>query len=151
MDSAEHLADYPIALLVDILDRVVDDIVMTTLDAAGYRDLSRAHGIVFDMLDPGGSRVTEMARRARVSKQAMGQLVAAVEDLGYVARAPDPADGRAQLVRITRRGEGAAAAGREGLESLEAAWRQIVGERRYELTRRALVALVQATGLDHVR
>lgn len=145
------LGDYPIGVLVDVLRRVVDDAVMDALGNAGASDITRAHGVVFEMLDPEGSRVVDMARRARMTKQGMGQLVAAVEALGYVERVPDPADGRAQLVRMTERGEHVAARGRDSLARLEAVWTDALGDRRYEATRRALVALVEATGLEHVR
>jgi hypothetical protein len=41
---------------------------------------------------------------AAITRQAIGQLVDELEDLGYVQRTTDPADGRAQLVLFTRRG-----------------------------------------------
>ena len=143
--------DYPLALLVDVLKRVVDDAVMDALSEGGYADITRAHGTVFEMIDPGGSRVTDMARRARMTKQGMSQLVAALEELGYLQRAPDPSDRRAQLVQLTEAGERAAAAGRGGLEALEQTWRSLLGERRYANGRRALIDLVRATGQEHVR
>ena len=51
-----------------------------------------------------GTRLTALAESAGMSKQAMGQLVDDLERLGYVERVPDPADGRAKIVRLTRRG-----------------------------------------------
>ena len=147
----DGVAEYPAVLLVDVLKRAVDDAVMSGLADAGFDDITRAHGVVFEMVDPGGSRVVDMARRARMTKQAMGQLVAAVEELGYVERIPDPSDGRAQLVRVTRRGERAAAAGRNGLERLEREWASVAGDRRFATTHRVLVDLVRATAADHVR
>lgn len=86
-----------------------------------------------------------------MTKQGMGQLVAALEQLGYVARTPDPSDRRAQLVQLTEAGERAAAAGRDGLLALEETWRSHLGHSRHTTARRALVELVQETGQDHVR
>ena len=151
MAAAEQVKDYSVGLLVTIVQRVIDDALMSSLRNAGFGDLTRAHGLVFTMLDPDGSRVTDMARRARMTKQGMGQLVAAVEQMGYVERVPDPADGRAQLVRLTRRGGRAVAAVQHGAASLERAWNEQLGDRRYGATRKALIELVLATGLDHVR
>jgi DNA-binding MarR family transcriptional regulator len=149
--DSDPVADYPLALLVVILTRVVDDAVEEKLIKAGFDDLTRSLGVVFEMLDDAGSRVSDMARRARMTKQGMGQLVAAVEALGYVTRAPDPADKRAQLVKLTRRGHRASAAGRVGLEELEAKWHEVLGPAQYERVTRALRDAVRATGLDHVR
>jgi DNA-binding MarR family transcriptional regulator len=150
-DPAVEVADYPITLLVLIAQRVADDHLLTSLREAGFDDITKAHGLVFEMLDPEGSRVTDMARRARMTKQGMGQLVQAVERMGLVERAPDPTDGRAQLVRLTLRGTQAVAAARRGSAGLERIWRERLGERRYQATRKALVDLAVATGLEHVR
>jgi DNA-binding MarR family transcriptional regulator len=150
-EPTEPIGGYPIVLLADILDRVVNDAVADALTAAGYRDLTPAQGIVFEMLDPSGSRIADMARRARMTKQGMGQLVTAVEVLGYVSRGPDPSDRRAQVVRMTRRGNRAARTGRDALFALENTWRECLGDDRYEATRQALVELVASTGMSHVR
>src|SRR5690349_21030504 len=70
----------------------------------GHPDVRLPHGDVFAYLDDGGTRVTELARRAQITKQSMGELVAHLERHGYVERVADPADGRAKLVRATSRG-----------------------------------------------
>jgi DNA-binding MarR family transcriptional regulator len=63
-----------------------------------------AHGSVFQYLDDAGTRVSVLAERAQVLKQAMAQLVAHLEAHGYLERVPDPRDRRAKLVRTTARG-----------------------------------------------
>src|SRR5918997_2558089 len=108
--ESNELADHNLGVLISVLNRVVDDAVMAVL-AAEHPDVRRAHGPVFEMLDPGGSRVADLARRARMSRQAMGELVDDLERLGYVERRPDPRDGRAKLVMLTEKGEAAAAQG----------------------------------------
>jgi DNA-binding MarR family transcriptional regulator len=55
-------------------------------------------------LDVEGTRLTELARRASMSKQAMGELVDQCTELGLVARMADPSDGRARIVKFTRAG-----------------------------------------------
>jgi DNA-binding MarR family transcriptional regulator len=64
----------------------------------------------FANISPDGSRVTEMAERARMTKQSMGYLVDALTERGYVTLTPDPTDGRANLVCLTPRGEAFVAA-----------------------------------------
>src|SRR4051794_17536806 len=73
--------------------------------AAGHADLRPPHFPVLEYIDhERGSRITDLARHAAISVQAMGELVDYLEDRGYVERAPDPSNGRAKLVRLTERG-----------------------------------------------
>lgn len=72
--------------------------------AAGFEDVRPAHYAVFRHLKPEGSRVTELAEEARVTKQSMGELVVYLERRGYVERSPDPRDGRAKIVVLTGAG-----------------------------------------------
>jgi DNA-binding MarR family transcriptional regulator len=52
-----------------------------------------------------GTRVSDLAEQARVTKQSAGFLVEQLETAGYVERVPDPADRRARLVRLTSRAD----------------------------------------------
>ena len=67
----------------------------------GHPEVRAPHGNVFQFLDDAGTRVSELAQRAQVTKQSMAELVAHLERHGYVERAPDPSDRRAKLVRAT--------------------------------------------------
>jgi DNA-binding MarR family transcriptional regulator len=75
------------------------------LAAAGFADGSLAWGTnVFQFLRERGHRLTELAERAHTTKQAMRYTVNRLEELGYVERVPDPADGRAKIIRLTQQG-----------------------------------------------
>ncbi len=74
------------------------------LQEAGYGDLRISHLVVFQHIDPPGSRVTELAAKAQMTKPSMAYLVEYLEAAGYVERLPDPSDGRARLVHLTERG-----------------------------------------------
>jgi DNA-binding MarR family transcriptional regulator len=79
-----------------------------------------------------GSRVTELAEEAGMTKQSMGELVDYLEERGYVERHPDPRDGRAKIVVLTekrRRGIDAAA---KGLAEIETELAGQVGKERLE-------------------
>ena len=83
------------ALIAELLRRLHD---------AGYEDLRVSHLVVFQHIDPAGSRITDMAAKAQIAKPSMAYLVEYLEQAGYVDRVPDPSDGRARLVRLTARG-----------------------------------------------
>jgi len=85
-----------------------------------------------------GSRITDIAKAQDVSKSAVGQLVTELEDLGYVERVPDPADGRAKIVRYTRNGRALIADAARIAERLDAEIEAIVGTRRLAQLRSTL-------------
>ena len=145
------LTDHTVSTLIGIADRIIADAVDVGLAAGGFDELRRAHGVVFEMIDPEGSRVTDMARRARMTKQGMGQLVADLEALGYLERRPDPTDGRAKLVALSAKGQAAVAAGLAALSNLETGWAELLGERRAQELSSALVDVCAAFGREHIR
>ncbi|MFG2135988.1 MarR family winged helix-turn-helix transcriptional regulator [Streptomyces sp. NPDC048650] len=63
-----------------------------------------AYGLLVRLADAGAQRATELAAYFGVGKATMSRQLHALEKLGLVAREPDPADGRAVLVRITDEG-----------------------------------------------
>jgi DNA-binding MarR family transcriptional regulator len=76
-----------------------------------------------------------------MTKQSMAELVAHLERHGYVERIPDPADRRAKLVRVTRRGRQVIPLAREAITEVEARWSEALGERDLERLRRLLARL----------
>jgi DNA-binding MarR family transcriptional regulator len=117
--------------------------------AAGHPAIHPPHFPVFEYIDQDqGSRITDLARHANVSAQAMSEVVAYLERHGYVERVPDPADGRARLVRLTDRGREIYAVAARLVGELEAAWAARVGERRMRLLKRLLADLWDAVGPD---
>jgi DNA-binding MarR family transcriptional regulator len=105
----------------------------------GYPDVRPGHAAAFMHIDRrSGTRLTDLARRARMSKQGMMLVVDDLESRGYVRRVPDEEDGRAKVVRLTARGRRYVAE----IAALEGRARRDLGERRYEALRSALNLLV---------
>ncbi|GGS99171.1 transcriptional regulator [Streptomyces cinerochromogenes] len=65
---------------------------------------SSAYGLLIRLDELGGQRATELAAYIGVGKATMSRQLRALEDLGLIAREPDPADGRAWLVTLTEEG-----------------------------------------------
>ncbi|GAA2318619.1 MarR family transcriptional regulator [Streptomyces kunmingensis] len=63
-----------------------------------------AYGLLVRLEECGAQRATELAAYIGVGKATMSRQLRALEDLGFVAREPDPADGRAWLISLTERG-----------------------------------------------
>jgi DNA-binding MarR family transcriptional regulator len=72
--------------------------------ATGERRIRTAHTALFPHVSLDGTRLTELAARLGVTKQAAGELVAELEAMGVLERVPDPSDGRAKLIRFSARG-----------------------------------------------
>jgi DNA-binding MarR family transcriptional regulator len=99
---------------------------------------------IFQHVDhpPHGTRITELAERAQMTKQSMGQLVADMERLAFVERIPDPLDGRATLVRLTDFGWQMHETCGEIAKGLEADWGARVGVENFAELRRLLKSLI---------
>lgn len=78
--------------------------VFKLLATAGHREARLSHLNLTRNLDVSGTRITELARRAEMTKQAMSELVVQCENLGLIKRVPDTADARAKVVKFTKRG-----------------------------------------------
>ncbi|KYC29092.1 putative Transcriptional regulator, MarR family [Sterolibacterium denitrificans] len=111
--------------------------------AEGHADLQTSHQAVLTHLSLSGSRLTDLAKRAAMTKQAMGQLVDEVEALGYVERVPDPTDRRAKLVRFTDKGCELMKAGTKVGTSIHQHYTRIIGERKMERLRALLGELYE--------
>lgn len=78
--------------------------VLGAVHAHGYREVTEASLALFRTLELDGSRLTEVAAAARITKQSMRVLVGRAEAMGLVGTAPDPADGRARTIRFSAAG-----------------------------------------------
>jgi DNA-binding MarR family transcriptional regulator len=109
------------------------------LAQAGYPDIRPAHGShVLRHLRAEGSRLTELAERAQLTKQSLGYLVDYLEARGYVERVPDPTDSRAKLIRLTVQGWALTQTAEEIIARLEAESARRLGADRWRQLRRLL-------------
>ncbi len=123
--------------------------LVAALAERGYPDVRPGHAAVFLHIDRrSGTRLTELARRARVTKQGMMLVVDELEQRGYVRRVRDPEDGRAKIVRLTARGRRLAAEVRRLVAAIEARTRRELGDRRFETLREALLLIAGGTNED---
>ncbi|MDP9482013.1 MAG: MarR family transcriptional regulator [Chloroflexota bacterium] len=109
----------------------MDQAVGGHLQRLGYDDVRPGHLAVLLDLERSGVRSAELARRAGMTRQSMGELVAELEALDYVERRPDPGDKRARLVLPTGRGLILIAHARRAVAQVEADAARWLGRERY--------------------
>ena len=117
------------------------DLVTARLAERGHVAVRPAHNAVFQYLDDTGTTVSVLAERARMTKQAMAELVQHLEAHGYLTRVPDPSDRRAKLVLPTERGHEVLEIAWELVPELEERVGAIVGVERVQLLKADLDAI----------
>lgn len=138
--SSRHARPNIGILLRDPVQAVVRR-VSAGLAEAGFDDLRPAHTAVFQHIDADGSRLTDLAERAQITKQSMGYLVDYLEERGYVERRRDETDRRATLICLTDRGWEEVRAALAIIAAIEEEWAVRLGPERMEALRDALVEL----------
>lgn len=101
---------------------VISAVVSAAFTERGFGDLRPALIAVATHVRADGTRITELAERAQLTKPTVVVAVDELVRLGYAERVPDPADGRAKLVTLTARGQEAERVGRGIIAEVRDAW-----------------------------
>jgi DNA-binding MarR family transcriptional regulator len=108
----------------------------------GAADMRPAHGNAMEMLAvEDGLRLTDIAGRAGMAPQSMGELVDDLAAKGYLERREDPADRRAKRIYLTEKGRATVVASKAAVVQIEEAMLHLLGDRRYHQMRRDLAAI----------
>lgn len=136
MSRLEGKPDHkPLIAVVEYARRALTDDMVNEGRARGFPELRLAYDALFATLSkPEGERSSELAARARITKQAMGEVVRELADLGIVEMTPDPEDRRAKLVTYTKKGREFASGGFRHLLEVEQSLVEIVGQEAFDTT-----------------
>lgn len=108
-----------------------------------FPELRGSHRRLLQMIPSEGIRITDLARRADMTKQALGEFMDWLENAGFVVSRRDPADGRVRLITRTERGDAAAIEAQHAIDAVEREWRREIGAARYDAMKQALRQLGQ--------
>lgn len=133
-----------LATLMFIAYRAMDEQVVRAVRSAGF-EITVAQARLAQRIAPNGSRLTDLAEQAQVTKQTASLLVAALERQGLLERVPDPDDGRARLIRLTQRGLTASGHARDAVMGVEDIWARHLGPTLTGSLREALTKLREVT------
>jgi DNA-binding MarR family transcriptional regulator len=128
----------PLPGLLDLASEGLFAEFRAELEQSEFGDIRPTHGCVFRFVQGQGLRLTEIAERAKLTKQSVGEIVDDLVDRGYAQRIPDPDDRRAKLICLTERGETAQAHGRKLFAKVEQRWAERYGAERIAALRELL-------------
>lgn len=111
------------------------------LAIAGYPEIRPSHGWIFQYIKADGSRITELAQQAQITKQSMSVLVYQLEEWGYVSRKDDPTDKRSVLFKLTGQGKALQQTGRKINYEFECRWEKALGITNYKKFRQFMEKL----------
>jgi DNA-binding MarR family transcriptional regulator len=132
----------PLIALVDRASRALQTDMVREAHRRGHPEIKYAHNAVFATLSEGGARAIDMAARAGITRQSMGEVIRELVSLGILEMQPDPTDRRAKLVTFTKDGLAQARQGFQHIIDLEKKFAAEFGEDEYEIVRNVLERLV---------
>ena len=113
------------------------------LEERGYGQIRPSHGVVFQYIEPQGSRITDLAAKGAMTKQSMSALVYQLEQWGYLQRKPDATDKRAVLFVLTEKGQQVWKLGRSINKEFEKKWEYQLGKEQFSQFRAFLEQLTR--------
>lgn len=139
MPNSSRTQEMLIGALLRVPAQAIHRRLVRELNDAGFEGLRVPHMAVLQYPGPDGVRPGTLAERAGMSKQAMNQLLKSLEELGYIVRSDAPDEGRARIVRFTKRGHAAYAKLIEILRDIEREWREELGARDFAELKKLLL------------
>src|SRR5215208_3633342 len=145
MTMDQPLPPRPLPALLSQVKDVAIDKMRDRLAAEGYADIREGYGCVFGFIDiDAGSRLTDLAERSGLTKQAVSEVIPELEALGYLTREPDPRDRRAKIIKLTPKGRDACLTGRRLFAEIEAEWAEQFGAELLSALREAAERIAAA-------
>tara|TARA_R110002073_G_scaffold311550_3_gene482645 strand:- start:253 stop:750 length:498 start_codon:yes stop_codon:yes gene_type:complete len=111
------------------------------LQEKGFKDIRSSHISLLRHIDSNGTRITDIAERAGITKQAVGQLIKICESLDLVSTTVDNLDRRAKIVAFTEYGRKLIAEQQTILSDIDDAIREKVGDKEFYELRDHLIQL----------
>ena len=132
----------PLIALLDRANRAFQAEMVRKAHADGHTEVKMAHNSVFGTLHGEGARAADMAARAGITRQSMGEVIRDMVALDLLEMKADPNDGRAKIVTYSEHGLDVAWAGFEYLADLEELFEEEFGEQEYAIVRDVLERLI---------
>ena len=144
LSSLDRIRHEHLGWLLGRVDLLFAEGVTRAMHARGFAGIRLVHIALIRNVDENGTRISDIARRAGMTKQATGQLVAEFVELGYIRLVPDPDDGRAKIARYTAKGKRLLLAIVASIEQTEDAVSEAIGAARLAALKTTLRRILSA-------
>jgi len=148
-DVAYKLSNNLVRLLLEF-SKDFERRILKALQKRGHEKVRPSHSILFSNLGLGAVRVTELAKRAQVTQQAMGKMLKEVERLGYISRNIDATDKRAKEISLTPLGVKMVEDSMEVVEEVRRHYAQQVGAAELDQLEEMLRTTVKKIDLEYL-
>ena len=120
-----------------------DEQLQIGLDAQGWGRMGRTQSLILANIANGETRASRMAEKLGISRQAMSQFLAELEERKLVEIVQDEADKRARIVRFTKESESIRKDAILILSKIEAQMREVIGPEDFEAMRNGLRMFIE--------
>lgn len=132
------------------LSNYIYQYIIDALAERGFDDLKVNFSQVLAMVGPNGARIQDIAAAVGVSKQAISAIVSELEQLDFIVRKPDPADGRQVILWMTARGERLIAQSQDCIDEFMQQLNDCLSSAEQQFLQETMASLFEAVGGQQV-
>ncbi|CAL1520412.1 hypothetical protein MMC2321_04177 [Chitinophaga sp. MM2321] len=117
-----------LARLLNLLKKDVDLRLIEKIQERGYINFKLGEMVLLVNIDAQGTINNELAKKARISKQAMSKVVKSLEAAGYISTRKHDTDNRASIIFLTEKGKELMINASDAVEEIHARYTAMIGE-----------------------
>ncbi len=136
-----HYRDEHLGRLLQATYRDFTQQLLLKLREAGYSELTQFQAELLSYIELDGTRVRYLMEKTGTTKQAIGETIARLESAGYIRKAIDPKDKRAQILHFTQLGEQFIFDEHRVKAEIEQEYRKLLGQQEFEVLQKILQAV----------
>lgn len=114
--------------LLSLVKKDLDQRLIEKLLELGYQHFRPSDMVLLINIDDAGTINNDLARKARISKQAMSKVVKSLEAEGYIATRKHESDNRASIIFLTEKGKMLLIDASESIKEIETIYTETIGD-----------------------
>jgi DNA-binding MarR family transcriptional regulator len=140
----QHLAQrqHSLIRMLGLLKKDMDCRIVGKLTQRGYDNFKLGDLVLIVNIDREGTINNELAKKARITKQAMSKVVKNLEAGGYIRTRKHASDNRAAVIFLTDNGKQLIVQAAESFQEIEREYQEIVGPEDTDALKQILTKLV---------